>query len=95
MPWHKRTPVAAVWLILFLSTPVVAQAPPERGYRSLDGTVSRLRERTGGRVLSAETRQLDGRATHFVRILTPDGKVRRIRVDARSGRRLGPPAGGR
>ena len=93
MPWYKPTPVAALWLSLLLAAPAAAQAPAERGSRSLDGTVSRLRERTGGRVLSAETRQLDGRPTHFVRILTPDGKVRRIRVDARSGRRVGPPAG--
>ncbi len=58
------------------------QAPAaERGI-SLEEAVSRLRRHTGGRVLSAEPR--DGE--YRVRILTPDGRVKRYRVDRRSGR---------
>jgi len=90
-----RIYVVTVLLLGFLSGMTAAQTRVERGYQSLDSTVSRLRERTGGRVLSAETRGVDGRPTHFVRILTPGGKVQRIRVDARSGRRLGTPSPGR
>lgn len=71
-----------------MSLPAAARNPGSG--ESLDSAVSRARERTGGRVLSAETRQVDGRATHFVRILTEDGKVRRLRVDAATGRFVAP-----
>lgn len=51
---------------------------------SLDSAVSRIRGRTGGRVLSAETRNENGRPVHHIRILTGNGKVKRIRVDGQS-----------
>ena len=57
---------------------------------NLDRAVSRIRGRTGGRVLSAETRDNDGRRVHHIRILTNNGKVRRVRVDAESGETLPP-----
>ena len=58
--------------------------------RGLDSAVSRARERTGGRVLSAETREVNGRLTYFVRILTKDGKVRNLRTDAATGESVTP-----
>ncbi len=51
---------------------------------SLDSAVSRIRGRTGGRVLSAETRNENGRPVHHIRILTGNGKVKRIRVEGQS-----------
>ncbi len=53
-----------------------------RGHvESLDSAVSRIRGRTGGRVLSAETRYEGDRPVHHIRILTRNGKVKRIRVN--------------
>jgi hypothetical protein len=49
---------------------------------SLDEAVTRVRRDTGGRVLSAEPR--DGR--YRIKVLLPDGAVRVINVDKRSGR---------
>lgn len=49
---------------------------------SLDEAVTRVRRDTGGRVLSAEAR--DGR--YRVKVLLPNGAVRVVNVDARSGR---------
>ena len=64
---------------------------------SLEAAVSEARARYDGRVLSAETlRDASGRETYNVRILTPEGRVRRYRVrpdgrnehgDARPSRR--------
>ncbi|MCP3868174.1 MAG: ribosome biogenesis GTPase RsgA [Gammaproteobacteria bacterium] len=69
----------------------VSAREPGRGYHSLDSAVSRARERTGGgRVLSAQTRELEGRRTHQIRILSKEGRVQRFRMDARSGR-MAPP----
>lgn len=49
---------------------------------SLDQAVTRVRRDTGGRVLSAEAR--DGR--YRIKVLLPNGAVRVVNVDARSGR---------
>jgi len=57
---------------------VLAQA----GVESLDSAVARIRQRTGGRVLSAETRQEGGSVVHHIRILTKNGKVKNIKVVA-------------
>ena len=58
-----------------------------RGDISLDQAVEQARQRVGGRVISAETRERDGRQVHNVRILTKDGKVRRLQINAEGGRR--------
>ena len=59
-------------------------APPlfARDASSLDQAVKQAREKTGGRVISAETREKNGRQYYNIRILTNDGKVRRYRYDA-------------
>ncbi|MEE9358690.1 PepSY domain-containing protein [Candidatus Vondammii sp. HM_W22] len=89
---------------LLLSLPVAAQRYSSSGddgrasqragrggYQGLDSSVSRLRERTGGRVLSAETTNRDDTPVHDIRIITERGKVQRYRVDARTGRLLSRP----
>lgn len=53
---------------------------------SLDDAVSEARGRHPGRVLSAETDRRGGRDSHKIRILTRDGRVKRLRMDAESGR---------
>ena len=53
---------------------------------SLEDAVSEARGRHPGRVLSAETDRRGGRDSHKIRILTRDGRVKRLRMDAESGR---------
>jgi len=76
--------ISAALLGLLLSPPLSA-----RGDISLDQAVEQARERTGGRVISAETREKEGRRVHNIRILTEDGKVRRLQIDAGGERRSG------
>ncbi len=52
------------------------------GGENLNSAVARIRKQTGGRVLSAETRQEGDSQVHYIRVLTRDGKVRNIRVVA-------------
>lgn len=59
-----------------------------RGDISLDEAVENARQRVGGRVISAETRESDGQRYHNIRMLTEDGKVKRIRIDSESGKRV-------
>jgi uncharacterized membrane protein YkoI len=56
----------------------LAQADVE----SLDSAVARIRNQTGGRVLSAETKNEGGVQVHYIRVLTKSGKVKRFRVVA-------------
>ncbi len=53
---------------------------------TLEQAVSEARDRHPGRVLSAETEQRNGRESHNIRILTDDGRVKRLHIDAESGR---------
>jgi uncharacterized membrane protein YkoI len=55
---------------------------------SLDGAVSRVRERIGARVLSAKTYREKGSVVHQIRVITDRGRVRRFRIDADTGRFL-------
>ncbi|MEJ2403964.1 MAG: PepSY domain-containing protein [Candidatus Thiodiazotropha sp.] len=49
---------------------------------SLDQAVQQAKQKTGGRVISAETRNKDGHSVYNIRILTRDGKVRRMQIRA-------------
>ena len=54
---------------------------------TLDQAVEEARSR-GGRVISAETQERDGQRVYNIRMLTKDGKVKRIRIDGDSGQRM-------
>ena len=56
---------------------------------SLDEAVAQARQRHKGKVLSAETIRVDGRKVHSIKILTKDGRVKRTRIDAGSGKNSG------
>ncbi len=48
---------------------------------SLSQAIEQVRRRTGGRVVSADTRVQGGREVHHIKVLTPDGKVRTHKVN--------------
>ena len=56
---------------------------------SLDEAVAKARRHNEGKVLSAETIRVDGRKVHRIKILTKDGRVKRTRIDAGSGKNSG------
>ncbi len=49
---------------------------------SLDKAVVEAERRTGGRALSADTRRAEGRRVHRIKVLTPSGRVRILRLEA-------------
>jgi uncharacterized membrane protein YkoI len=60
---------------------------------SLTDSVRRVERQTGGQVLSAEPVQRDGRQVNRVKVLTNDGRVRVMQVDAQQDRKkIDPPA---
>lgn len=58
---------------------------PQNQMMDLNSAVAQVRAQTGGRVLAASTKYVDGRPVHVVRVLTRDGRVRTFRIDAQSG----------
>ena len=92
--------IASAVLLLLAAGPLVAGPYPyagfpfpvaQRGYGpgggiSLDEAVSRMRQNSNGKVLSAETVRVDGRKVHRIKILTKDGRVKRKQIDAETGR---------
>ncbi len=64
----------------------MAMATQAERRTSLEDAVSEARGRHPGRVLSAETDRRGGRESYNIRILTRDGRVKRLRMDAESGR---------
>ena len=88
---------------LVVSLPLAAQQYNPSGNRAysrdeykggngvdLDSAVERIRKKTGGRVLHAETMNNQGNREHRVRIITDRGEVKRYRVDAGSGAEVPP-----
>ncbi len=55
---------------------------------SLDQAASRLGQGSGKKILGARTEQVNGREVHVIKVLTPDGRVQEIRIDAESGQTL-------
>ena len=69
-------------LVLLITTSGLVQADRRT---SLEQAVNEARDRYPGRVLSAETDRRAGRESHRIRILTDDGRVKRLEMDAESG----------
>ena len=59
----------------------LAQRVPNNS--GLDQAIRSAEQRTGGQVLSAEKRRINGQLKYRIKILTPSGHVRIILVDAR------------
>ena len=91
--------ITAVLILLLAAGPVIA-APFHRhmliaqrdhagnGGVSMHEAIAQARQRNKGKVLSAETIRIDGRNVHYIKILTNDGRVKRSRFDARTGKNL-------
>jgi uncharacterized membrane protein YkoI len=79
---------------LLAAAPLPAEPGPSSHLRvaqasekvSLAQATRMVQERTGGQVLRAETKRDKGRAVHRIRVLTEDGRVRTVHVDAETGR---------
>ena len=57
----------------------------DNGGISMDEAVKRARQQHKGKVLSAETIRVDGRKVYRIKILTKNGRVKRVKIDARTG----------
>lgn len=73
-------------IVTLISALLMAIAMPVWADVSRDDAASTAQRASGGRVLSVEKTERDGRTVWRVKILTPQGDVKVILVDAASGR---------
>jgi len=79
---------------VLVAMPVSAQqSEPGQAFRivqndgmTLSEAVESVRRSTDGRIVSAETKTINGREVHYIKVLTKDGKVKTHKV---SGRKSG------
>ncbi|MFC0084306.1 hypothetical protein ACFFJT_05485 [Dyella flava] len=64
---------------LLVAGTAAAQSSPQNGL-SLDQAVVRVQQQVGGKVLSAEPRQIGHRVEYRIKVLTPEGHVRVLAV---------------
>lgn len=81
---HLACAIAAAFLLV-VGSPAVSD---QRGNVavSLDAAIALVRDKTGGKVLRAETKRKNDHAVHEIRILTDDGHVRTYVVDGKTGK---------
>lgn len=76
-----------VFLLFFCLTPVsFAGAEIFLTVLSLDQATKKIIKGNDSKVLAAKTQSIDGNKVHIIKILTQDGRVQTIRVDANSGK---------
>ena len=92
--------ILCAWFLLLTASPFVASAfdyrdltnqfahPSQTEKRgiSLEEAVSRARRQPDDKILSAETVSVDGRRVHSIKVLTSRGRVKRVQIDADTGR---------
>lgn len=81
-----RPPAAAGFDIRELTNQFAHPSHSEKRGISLDEAVSRARRKSDDKVLSAETVRVDGRRVHRIKILTSQGRVKHVQIDADTGR---------
>ena len=89
----KHTILPALFFILVAFVSSAAQAETFNSYpkiliaqnntQSLDQAVNSIKQRTGGRILSAKTTQKNGRRVYKIKVLLPSGKVQTFKVKAK------------
>lgn len=75
-------------LTILITAFLMALATPAWADVSRDDAASTALQASGGRVLSVERAERDGRPVWRVKVLTPQGSVTVILIDAASGRAL-------
>ncbi len=75
-------------LTTLISALLIALALPAWADVSRDDAATVAQQASGGRVLAVEKTERDGRPVWRVKVLTPQGEVRVVLIDAASGRTL-------
>lgn len=63
-----------------------AEIAPFFALLSLDEATKIVRQQGGNKVLATKTENVGGKQLHIIKVLTPEGRIQHIKVDATSGK---------
>lgn len=72
-------------LLTALSSACWAEGEPVPAKVSLDEATKQVLKEGNKRVLGASTETIDGKETHIIKVLTPDGHIQHYKIDAVTG----------
>lgn len=77
----------SIFLLMFI-LPSIAMSAVDGGHSSqsvitLDQAVKQVKQNKQGKVLAAETKQIEAAPVHIIKVLTNDGRVKKIRIKAK------------
>ncbi len=76
----------ALFLLLITLSPVCwAEGEPVPSKLSLDEATKQVLKEGNKRVLGASTETINGKETHIIKVLTPDGHIQHYKIDAITG----------
>lgn len=88
----KYSILPAIIFVLMMLFSTISQASPyfspnyiqfaKNNNQNLNRAVKSIKEKTGGRILSAKTVKKNGQKIHKIKVLLPSGKVQTFRVTA-------------
>lgn len=81
-----RTFIKVFLLAFYLTQPVFAERAFVFALLNLDQATSKVIQQISGKVLGARTTSYEGKEIHIIKILTEDGRIQYIKVDAETGR---------
>lgn len=80
---------AVLLSLLIIPAAVSAGSAFTLSWVSLDDATKQIRQDSKKRVLGAKTETIDGREVHVIKVLTPDGRIQHLKIDAETGQLLG------
>ncbi len=83
-----KKPVLLLLLIVW-TCPGLTEDTPLPPKISLDDATREILKDGDKRVLGASTETVDGKAVHIIKVLTPDGHIQHVKIDAETGATIG------
>ena len=80
--------IKALLLSLIIPTVAFSGGALTLSWVSLDEATKQVRKDSEKKVLGAKTESIDGREVHVIKVLTPDGRIQHLKIDAETGRLL-------
>ncbi|MGR9114435.1 MAG: PepSY domain-containing protein [Gammaproteobacteria bacterium] len=80
--------IKALLLSLLISKVAFSGSAMTFSWVTLDEATKQIRQDSQKRVLGAKTESIEGREVHIIKVLTSDGRIQHLKIDAETGRLL-------
>lgn len=84
----KKRHLAVVGSALCLAMTVLSSAQSIRADVSLDDAARKIIQQDDKKVLATKTEEIDGKKVHIIKVLSADGRIQHLKIDAQTGQRI-------